>query len=179
MTDNFNTGMDSSSPAFSDQGISVPNLKEKAAEGARQLVQQAESQASSRIAEGKQQAASTLTSLASTLRRSGQQLRDEEELMAGDYVERAAAQIDRAAQFIENAELRDIVKNVETFARKNPGVFIGAAFAIGLAGARFLKSSQGGDSAREIFADREVRTPRVIDTATNQASTGWGNEYGG
>lgn len=133
----------------------------KAAEGAKQMAAQAQSQARTRLERGKQDAAVTLTTVAATLLESGSQLRDLEQNMAGEYVERAARQIERAANFVQNADTREIVGEIENFARRRPAVFIGSAFAAGLLAARFLKSSRGTGPAgsqdfRQPYADREV-----------------------
>lgn len=152
----------STAPALRDQAADIGR---KATEGARNLASQAQSTAHERMARGKQDAATTLTSVATTLLQSGMQLRDGEQPMAGEYIERAARQIERAAKYVENAEFRDMVDQVEDFARRRPAVFIGSAFAAGLLAARFLKNSRSGEQRatnRESsprYADREVRAP--------------------
>jgi hypothetical protein len=151
---------------------SPPTLKEQAADigrratqGARQVATTAQSQAQSRLERGKADAAVTLTSVATSLLNSGMQLRDEQQEMAGEYVERAARQIERAAHYVQNADLREVVDQVEDFARRRPAVFIGSAFAAGLLAARFLKSSRntprrtGDDMSRQQYMDREVPAP--------------------
>jgi hypothetical protein len=43
-----------------------------------------------------------------------------------------------------------MVRNVEDFARRQPALFIGGAFMLGLLGARFLKSSAQTDPSQGI-----------------------------
>lgn len=151
-------------------GTSPPTLKQQAAdlgrkatEGARDVATQAQSEARNRVERGKHEAATTLSSVASTLLQSGLQLRDEQQNMAGEYVERAARQIERAATYVQNADLREMVDEVEHFARRRPALFVGSAFAAGLLAARFLKSSRtaqqrtGGNT--QPYLDREVVAP--------------------
>lgn len=151
---------------------SPPSLKEQAAdlgrkagEGVRQAASQAQSGARARIEREKQDAASTLSSVATTLLNSGLQLRDDRQEMAGEYVERAARQIERAAEYVQNTDLRQVVNEVEDFARRRPALFIGSAFAAGLLAARFLKSSQrdtrsvNREEQQPFYGDRDV-TPR-------------------
>lgn len=160
-----------------EQGIaSPPTLKEQAADlgrkatqGARQVATQAQSQAQSRLERGKAEAAITLSSVATSLLNSGTQLRDGEQAMAGEYVERAARQIERAAHFVQTADVREMVDQVEDFARRRPAMFIGSAFAAGLLAARFLKSSRsqprrGADDATSNYLDREVPAPVADET---------------
>ena len=148
-------------------GVPAPTLKEqatdlgrKATQGARDAATEVQSQARNRIERGKQDAATTLSSVATSLLQSGLQLRDEQQDMAGEYVERAARQIERAANYVQTADLREVVNEVEDFARRRPALFIGSAFAAGLLAARFLKSSRNTprrrDEPLEPYADREV-----------------------
>ena len=149
-------------------GMPAPTLKEQAADlgrkatqGAREVATTAQSEARTRLERGKQDAATTLSTVATTLLQSGLQLRDEREEMAGEYVERAARQIERAANYVQNADLREVVGEVEDFARRRPALFIGSAFAAGLLAARFLKSSRTtsrrpDEASAEPYMDREV-----------------------
>ena len=157
---------------------SPPTLKEqaadlgrKASEGAREVATQAQSQARNRLEQGKQEAASTLSSVASTLLQSGMQLRDGQQGVAGEYVERAARQIERAANYMQSADLKQMVNEVEDFARRRPAVFVGSAFAAGLLAARFLKSSRTnqqrlGDESSMQYMDREVPAPVAREPGT-------------
>ena len=151
----------SSPPTLKEQAA---DLGRKATEGARDVATQAQSQARNRLEQGKQEAATTLSSVASTLLQSGMQLRDGQQGVAGEYVERAARQIERAANYMQNADVRQMVNEVEDFARRRPAVFVGSAFAAGLLAARFLKSSRTnqqrvGDDSSMSYMDREVRAP--------------------
>jgi len=167
-----------------EQGItSPPTLKEQAADlgrkatqGAKQVATQAQSQAQSRLERGKADAAITLSSVATSLLNSGMQLRDGEQAMAGEYVERAARQIERAAHFVQTADMREMVDQVEDFARRRPAMFIGSAFAAGLLAARFLKSSRSqprrADDATSNYLDREVPAPVADETRRAAPPTG-------
>jgi hypothetical protein len=152
----------SSPPTLKEQAA---DLGRKATEGARDVATQAQSQARNRLEQGKQEAATTLSSVASTLLQSGMQLRDGQQGVAGEYVERAARQIERAANYMQNADVRQMVNEVEDFARRRPAVFVGSAFAAGLLAARFLKSSRtnqhrlGDESSMQSYMDREVPAP--------------------
>jgi hypothetical protein len=151
-------------------GTSPPALKQQAAdlgrkatEGAREVATQVQSEARNRVELGKQEAATTLSTVASTLLQSGMQLRDDQQNMAGEYVERAARQIERAANYVQNADLRQMVDEVEHFARRRPALFVGSAFAAGLLAARFLKSSRTtqlrSEENTQQYMDREVPAP--------------------
>jgi len=162
-------------PTLKDQAA---DLGRKATQGARDVATEAQSQARNRIERGKQDAATTLSSVATTLLQSGLQLRDDQQQIAGEYVERAARQIERAANYVQNADLREVVDEVEDFARRRPALFIGSAFAAGLLAARFLKSSRTTprrkeETPLEPYMDREVppSVARDIGGPTSEPET--------
>jgi hypothetical protein len=124
---------------------SPENLTEHARETASTLADAARTQVTSRISEQKTRAANTLGGVASALHVAGQQIRDQEGSAAAPYVQRAADEIDRLANYLDRAELNEVVHEVESFARRNQALFLGGAFLLGVLGARFLKSSTRPD----------------------------------
>lgn len=165
-----NTGNFSDSASQEPENNLGADLKDKASRGMQQLADKAETTVRSRIDAGRKEAALTLSSVATTLLQSGLQLKDERQNMAGDYVERAAKSIDRAAHYVERADVGEMVDNLESFARRRPAIFVGAAFALGILGARFIKSSRKNlDGARQPggarYIDREVPTYRAVEGA--------------
>jgi len=60
---------------------------------------------------------------------------------AAKYTDTAARKIENIAGYFENKDVRAMARDVESFARRNPAIFIGAAFGLGLVVARFLKST--------------------------------------
>jgi uncharacterized membrane protein YgcG len=74
---------------------------------------------------------------------------------AAEYGDTLAQQIEKISQYFERSDVRVMVRDVETFARRNPAVFIGGAFAVGLLAARFLKSSNPNpNSSRRLSGGR-------------------------
>jgi hypothetical protein len=74
----------------------------------------------------------------------------------GDLAEKAANRVERWADYVQNTDSREMANRVENFARREPGLFLGGAFALGLLGARFLKSSrrEGNEYERGPYAAR-------------------------
>lgn len=58
------------------------------------------------------------------------------------YGETVTNQVEQLADYLDRADLSKISRDLESFARKNPAIFIGGAFAAGILAARFIKSSQ-------------------------------------
>ncbi|HUE95346.1 MAG TPA: hypothetical protein VMN39_01740 [Longimicrobiaceae bacterium] len=92
------------------------------------------------IADRKQRTTESLENVAQSLRTAGSQLSEQEGV--GRYMAQAADQVDNLASFLRNHEVADLLDDVEGFARRQPTVFFGGAFALGVLGARFLKNSQ-------------------------------------
>lgn len=86
-------------------------------------------------------AADQLGGVANALHKAAEQLNEENGGVVADYAEQAASRVERVADMLRDANVDDIVGEVEGFARRQPEVFIGAAFAVGFLAARFIKSS--------------------------------------
>jgi hypothetical protein len=124
----------------------------KAREGGRDLAQnvkhvadgvvdQARKTAEMQVSDNKARAVDRLSSVAKAIRKTGENLRaDDQDALTG-YLDRAATQVDMAAGYIRNRTVGQILGDVEGFARRDPALFLGGAFVAGLVGGRFLKSS--------------------------------------
>lgn len=74
---------------------------------------------------------------------------DDQIPQAGDYIRRAAEQIDGASEALRQRDLGELLQGVQDFARRQPTAFLGATVLAGFAVVRFLKSSSSpGPSAR-------------------------------
>ncbi len=87
-----------------------------------------------------------LTTVADSIKQVGENLNTAEEPnkiteTAAKYTNSLAEQIENISGYFERKDVRDIVRDVETFARRYPAYFVGGAFALGFLAARFLKSS--------------------------------------
>jgi vacuolar-type H+-ATPase subunit H len=127
------------------QGSSmVDEAKDKARELADQAQQKATQQLHEGVSKGKNRAADTLGSLAQSLVFSSQRLREEDRGTISGYVEKAANRVEQLADYVQNTDASEMADRFENFARREPGIFLGGAFTLGLLGARFIKSSRRG-----------------------------------
>jgi hypothetical protein len=108
---------------------------------ARSLMERARHGALNRLDSQRERAASGLGSMVDALRESSRHLQGQNATMA-TYVDGAASQLERFTGGIRERDLNQMVRDVEMFARQRPAIFLGSAFALGLAMARFLKSSE-------------------------------------
>ena len=120
---------------------------------ASNAVGQVKQQATARIDSQKDRAIGKITDVANAVRAAGDSI-DEGPLP--DLAERAADGIEGLANYFKNRTIGDLVGEVERFGRREPAIFLGASFALGLLGGRFLKSSssnKGRMQMRDTFDD--------------------------
>lgn len=133
-----------------------------------------------RLSDQKLRAADSLGQVAHSLRSAGQQMPSDNGW--GRYVSQAADRVDDLAGFIKEHEISELVDNFEDLARRQPAAFLGGAFALGLVGARFLKSSrhrlESESYHRHGRAHRYSAEPRTggYHAPDLSATTGEGNE---
>ncbi|GJL64542.1 MAG: hypothetical protein NPIRA04_31960 [Nitrospirales bacterium] len=94
------------------------------------------------LAVKKEQAVGELGNLAQALRQTGAQLRQKDQTAVAKYTDKAAQQIDRVSGYLSNRDMDQLIDEGEALARRNPELFIGLTFGLGLLAARFIKSSR-------------------------------------
>jgi hypothetical protein len=95
----------------------------------------------------------------------------------GQYAERAAGQTDRLSEYLHDKEASQLIGDVEDFARSRPSVFLGGAFVLGIAAARFLKSSSGGSGGSgQGGSQTSARTSARTSSPGSGMDDGWSRE---
>lgn len=119
-------------------------LEDEVTERAQSLAEQAQKAAESqkgRLAEG-------ATEVARALHHASEGLRRDDQRTVGDYTEALAGQVEKVAQFLQSRDLPTMAREVSGFAKRQPALFLGGAFTLGIVAARFLKSSGGSVEGR-------------------------------
>ncbi|HEX7088273.1 MAG TPA: hypothetical protein VF198_18085 [Vicinamibacterales bacterium] len=101
--------------------------------------------AAAKASEQKHRATESLGQVAQALRRATDVLREDGRSGLANYVQRASDRIEQFSHRIDEQDLQQMIEQVQQFARRQPALFIGAAFGLGLLGGRLLKSSSHGD----------------------------------
>ncbi len=144
----------------------LPERTEEVAERARaaaiERVEQARDRTREEIDQGRQQLAERIRHLGSALRSASERLRDEDRAVA-HYADLAGERVDRVASYVSSADLRSTVRDVERFAKRQPAVFFGGAFLLGLAAGRFLRSSQRDRNGGEESWPRQAESRTASD----------------
>jgi hypothetical protein len=158
-----------------------PHSSSKGMDGARDLaqnvkhvadgvVEQARKTAEAQVSDNKARAVDGLNSVAKAIRKTGENLRaDDQDALTG-YLDRAATQVDIAAGYIRSRTVGQIAGDVERFARREPALFLGGAFVAGLVGGRFLKSSTATPASASPVHDRVYPHPENASTSRARPS---------
>jgi seryl-tRNA synthetase len=133
--------------------------KDKVVNAAEQLKTQVSSvgqdvkdRAQSVIEEGKGKITSSLDAVASTLSKTTAELQSSELGQLAPYGEKLQYWTQGLSDYLKNANASDLLSDAESLARRQPAVFLGGAFVVGLLAARFLKSSSSQSMPREDYA---------------------------
>lgn len=169
-------------PRADERGGGKDALVEQAKHAATNAAERAREQASTQLEtpfdERKGRAVETIGSVAEAIREGSDKLKGVGPL--GEVAERAADRIEDLASFFEGKKAGDIVREVNRIARREPALFVGAAFAIGMIGGRFLKSSARRSSgASESRASTESMDAWQDEQDRYEAiGSGYGSSYG-
>ena len=132
-------------------GSGAPN------EGAKTLMDQAKSTAGEAYDKVAEKATSTLeekkagftdglTTVAYSIRKAGDSLNNSKDQSyvteySAHYADAAAQKLEQTARYFQNNDLKGMARDAEDYARRNPAIFLGGAFVLGVLAARFFKSS--------------------------------------
>ena len=106
------------------------------------IVNTVKDRATAQLSTQKGRATEGLDVLASAVRQTTQQLRSDQHDTIAEYVDRAAEQLEKFSASIRNKDVNDLMRDATQFARRQPALFIGGSFVVGMLAARFLKSSR-------------------------------------
>ena len=152
--------------ATSDPASPTGQVADQVKQSASEVTEQAKETATSQIAMRKDQTAQGLSAVSSSMRQMGDTLRQNEQTSDyAQYVNQAADQVDRFSGYLQNRDPREIMCDAENWARRNPALVLGGAFALGLLASRFLKSGMGGQSQSSAHGDLVSRVSIGIQIA--------------
>lgn len=150
--------------AGQEAGESVGRLAEKAGSAGIQRADQA-----------REMTADGLEKLASTVRRVGTDMESEQPMIA-NVASTAAEQAERAAGFLRETDARELIHNVEDVARRQPLLFVGGAFLLGMVASRFIKAAGGNNGGTSRGYGSGYRSGMTGDSRSY--GTGYGTGYG-
>lgn len=172
-------GARGSSQTQTDMAAKAQDVVEQTQEKAGQAVDMAKEQATSQLASQKDRAVDSLGSVAQAFRQTSQHLRQSDQHGIAQYADKAADRVEQFTGQLRGKDVQEIVRDVERYARRQPALFLGGAFVLGLLGARFLKSTahREEEGAGEDYEYRPGYSSRGSGYRTG--GYGYGGQYGG
>lgn len=174
------------SQGSSSQGGGGQDIRDQVQEQARQAEAKLRDEMDRRTTEFGDQ----LTSVASAMRRGTEDLRTEGKDEAAMLMERGAEQVDRLGRYLTDANGDQMMRDVEDFGRKRPGMLAFGGLVLGFAAARFLRASSErrmrdeqwdqpmyptevayGDTAGSAYGDTAGVEPTITTTPTEVGGT--------
>ena len=129
---------------------------------------------------GKSRAAAGIQDIVRAARAAADALEERNDPTVAGYARSLADSLDQAGGYLQNADVSDLWREVNTFTRRRPEWVVGGAFVVGLALARFLKADRRGPQRRD--HPPESADPHVFDDVY-RSQLGEGefgqNPYGG
>jgi hypothetical protein len=147
----------------------------QAQDQAMKLVDTARQQATSQISTQQQRLAGTLNTVATALHDASREMRNQDEGPIAEYVDTAASQVEHFANMLREQDLEQLMATTAQFARRQPALFLGAAFALGFAATRFIKSSAPSGSGQMSSRDAGLWYERPDGYGMSSYSSGYGS----
>jgi hypothetical protein len=166
----------------------IREVKDQVVDQAKNSFRQAKDSAGTSLNQSRSQAADKISGIAEAVRGTSERLRSDNQAGVANLTDSLADQVERLSSYLRDRDLTDFRRDLEGFARRQPAVAVGVALALGMLGARFIKSSQrqGGSSVR---TGRDAGGNGGFDTgsgrsggygmSTQPAGGGYGGGYGG
>jgi ElaB/YqjD/DUF883 family membrane-anchored ribosome-binding protein len=105
--------------------------------------------------------------VSSTIERAADGLDDDAPAWLKSALQQGAQKVQQLADTLDNSDSRQIVQQVNDFARNSPATFLGACAAAGFAAARIFKAGSGQNTPDQLNAVSPIET----DTGQNFAQT--------
>lgn len=106
-----------------------------------QVLEEAKEMARSVIMAPKNAAAEKLADVAGMLRQTAKELHGQKQDIVAAFAERAAAQCEKFSGTLRQADLEELIEEVETYARRSPAVLFAVSALLGFTLTRFIRSS--------------------------------------
>lgn len=135
------TTVDKAQEAADQAGRKVAETASVVKDQAKRTVSQVGEQAKTTVDSRLGDVAVELGSVAEAVRQTSVELSDHDQPGIARYGNRIADQIESVSSYLNNRGVEEVLTDVEGLARRQPALFLGGAFTLGLLVGRFLRSS--------------------------------------
>ena len=160
---------DSAASKRDQLGRKAEEAKQAAAQKAKEASRYVRQKSSKAIDKRKQMAGEQLDTFAEAIEQAGQKIREGSDPRIADLAESATRKLRGSASYLKNTEPSEIANDVRGLARQHPELVFGGLFVLGLAAARFLKSSED-DHLDEMSAGQNYSSGQGANRGPNYAT---------
>jgi len=139
--------------------VQASQLADQAKTQASALAAQASDTVKEQIGTQKEKAAGSLGAISDAIRYSADSLNESGQAPIANVATSLATQIDGLTGYLRDKDVDQIAAEVVDYAKKNPQVFVGGAFLLGIALARFIKSSNRTSDALVPYTSQDALVP--------------------
>ena len=147
MTGRSTTSTTLTEPEASETTHPLAEAGQQATDSAAHLAERAADLGLQQADRGREQAAHGLEEVIKGIRRVSTDMQGEQPAIANAALS-AADHAERVAQYLRQTDARQMIGKVESVARRQPLIFIGGAFLLGVAASRFIKAAGGNQDTR-------------------------------
>ena len=178
MADQSTTTLDA--PTTGESNHPLAETGKQAGERAGHLIERGADIGFKQADRGLDQAVDGIETVADSIRRVSSDMETEKPQIA-ELASGAADQAEAFANYLRETDVRQLIGNVEDFARRQPLLFVGGAFLLGVAASRFIKAASGpnpqqghGQQPRRQSGNGTGTSHRMSGSADYSAPTGEG-----
>lgn len=132
----------------------------------RDLASQAGDRANAALEDQKSSFASQIADISKAAKTAANDLRERDQGFVADWVERTADGIHHASESLRDKDLKSIYGEVESYARRQPAVFIAGTALVGFAISRFAKLAAERRDTPDAGSAPVSGTPEAMSEAT-------------
>ena len=152
----------------------VGNVASEAKSGAKDLLHQAKSGLGSQAGAQQQKAADGIRTISSQLHTMADA--PEQKGIASDLIRQAADRTSSVASWVEGTDPRELLEDVQSFARRKPGTFLLLAAGAGILVGRLARGLQPAPSPQAAIPPMPAQAPATATTASTTTAPPWGEE---
>lgn len=123
-------------------------VKERAASAVADVTRKLRDEGGHLVSEQKQRAARGLEDVGTSIREAAGRFQDGPLAEVGSYMGAAAERVSRASEYLGARGVPDLLRDAERAVLRQPKLFLGGMFIVGLALARFLKATETGPDSK-------------------------------
>lgn len=151
------------------------DIKGKAQGKVSEVADTAKDETIDRLSRQKTNASGALDDVSDALHETSRSFRDHERDAFARYADSAADQVDQLNAAIRDRTVGEMLDEAQRFARRDPALFLGGAFLVGVLGARFLKASSPEERGKHNGRTSEGGTATVRRPKPSSIGSGMGN----